>query len=121
LTPQGPPKPPVEGLPEGVDLVRIGLPKENEYYILNSTEGPCVYQGQHANMAGAVVVKASEGYTFRANIRTGGYDVVKLLPKPLEITATMTFSVNNSYDQDTVKAFLEKAKHVPGFTGMMES
>jgi hypothetical protein len=115
MTPQGPPKPPVEGLPEGVDLVRIGLPKDAEFYILSDHNGPCVYQGQHANMAGAVVVKASEGYTFRANIRTGGYDVVKLLPKPLEIAATLKFTVNNSYDEATVRAYLDKAKQVPGF------
>ena len=114
------PQPPIKGLPDGVVLVRIGVATDDDYEITNHVDPvsreatAIIYKGPRAGAASGVIVAPAEGYVFRPNIKTMGYDPVKVFPAKT-IKATVEFSVSNSYDEQTVVLALEKLKQVPGF------
>lgn len=126
---------PVEGLPEGVAFVRIGTPGEDDYYMVNEPDGQGghemrIVQGQRAaDFASptphltlppnaAVIVKAADGWKFRASIRSMSLWPVKVIKPPAEIVATAKFSVADEFDRDKVNKGLDNLKTLPGFVGI---
>jgi hypothetical protein len=126
---------PVEGLPIGVDYVRIGTPTENEYYITNEPDGKGghemrIVQGPSAAAFAsptphltlppnaAVIVKPTVGWKFRASIKTFSFWPVKEINPPVRIAKAVTFEVDNAYDQDSVNLALDNLKKIPGFVEM---
>jgi hypothetical protein len=127
-----PEKPSVEGLPPGVDFVKFGTPQEDDYYIVNETDGkggylmrivhgpralPFASQTPHLTTAGSVmvIVKPADGWKFRQDIRTLSFVPVKLLNPPQEIAAQVKFEVDNEADQAAAQKALAELKLVPGF------
>jgi hypothetical protein len=109
-------KPPVEGLPTGVEFVRIGYPKKDEYYITNEPDG----KGGHvakiskapepvpgAGQSTEVIIQPADGYGFRVDIRTMALVATKVWP-PKQLSAK--FTVDNQADQDAITAKLNQIK-----------
>jgi len=116
---------PIKGLPEGVELVQIGVAKADDFELINEVDPKTgvsvtrIYQGMRPGAASGVIVKAADGWSFRCDPKTMSFFPVKNFPA-LSITATASFSVTNSFDQDAVKSALEKLKQVPGFQDLKE-
>ena len=126
----------VKGLPQGVKFVKIGTPDENDFYIVNEPDGKgghvtTIVQGPRAatfesptpHLTPAtptitVIVKASDGWKFKADIRTLGWVPVKVIAPPKQITATAQFTVSDEADLAKVNDGLDKLKTLPGFTGL---
>ena len=106
-------QPPVKGLPEGVDLVRIGIAADEDYEIV----GGKIFKGPRAGAASGVIVQPAQGYMFHADIRDLSYFPVKIIP-PETVKATVTFTYSNSYDQEGVEKALKFLESIPGFVGI---
>jgi hypothetical protein len=106
------------GLPAGAKFVRIGLAGENDYEFV----GGQILKGERPGAASGVIVEPEPGFTFleRPDIRTLQHVWIpaKLFDKPVEIKVTMTYSVNNSFDQDNIEMLLENIQNVPGFVSI---
>lgn len=108
-------KPPVAGLPEGVELVKIGVATKDDYEIV----GGRILKGPRPLAASGVIVKPAEGYIFvekKFDIKTyeTQYAAVKQID-PATVKETLTFTVDNQGDLDAVNAGLAHLKTLPGF------
>ena len=116
---------PVTGLPEGLEFVRLGIPGDEEFEIINTSieDGnavPVITQGKRPLSAVCVIVKPAEGYKFRYDIKTLNYLVVKMIPAKT-IIATITFKVDNDYDDASLQAMMGHVKSLPGFVSIETS
>lgn len=103
----------IKGLPEGVEVVRIGLAGEDDYELV----GDKISKGRRMGAASGVIVKPLEGYSFRFNILDLNYIAVKTFA-PLNIKATASFTVTDSYDKQTVDSYLKRISDIPGFVDL---
>ena len=124
---------PVEGLPPGVDFVRIGVPKDDtEFYIVNEPDGKGghamrIVQGARAasfpsptpHLTAApnvlVIVRPSEGWKFKPSIIDLGYRPVRKIDPPAQVAASVIFSVDDEEDKAAVSKALDGLKKLPGF------
>ncbi len=119
---------PIEGLPEGIEVVRIGNPRPGDIEILRHEE-EFYYQTAldrgHTSTA-QVIVKAIEGYELRPkrqfDIRTyesveiqGAFTLVKILDEPQEIVATLKFRCETQQDADAIEERLADVRRLPGY------
>lgn len=112
---------PIKGLPDGVELVKIGVATADDYELINEVDPKTgqgiarIYHGVRPGASSGIIVKPAEGWSFRADIRTMSFVPVKMFAQPLTISATAKFAVDSDYDEQTVKQALEKLKALPGF------
>jgi hypothetical protein len=115
--PPAPPPPTIKGLPEGVELVHIGLAQKGDFELINELNDSVsrIYPGPRAGASSGIVVKPAEGYAFVADVKNMCYRVAKKLPEPLTITARLRFVVENQMDADAINERLEQLKNLPGY------
>ncbi len=106
----------IAGLPQGVELVRIGQAGDSDYELI----GKLIYKGTRALAASGIIVKPAEGYTFRYMIKDLAYAPVKMLPKT-EIVATIKFSIEDSFDLQAIDDTLAAMKSMSGFVSAERS
>jgi hypothetical protein len=106
----------IPGLPEGIDVVRIGIAKVEEFEIINQIDGSVrIVKGRREGTNTQVIVKPADGFAFAFDIRTLSYNIVKLLTQPREITATLKFSVMTEEDTKLVEDALDRLRQLPGY------
>lgn len=115
-----------EGLPDGVEAYKVGIPSENEFELA----GLSIYKGGRVpGTAAGVIVRPSKGYTFQplqvADIRTltikDGPERMYMVVKQQETTpckVTINFSITNSFDQAMLDAALAAISRIPGFVDL---
>lgn len=120
------PAPPVAGLPEGVELVRIGLAGDEDFELVGGT----IFRGKRAGAASGVIVRPAKGYTFQPLQTWGGitqlwipgppnaFMVAKQLEVPEMITATLKIAVTDASEKKIVEDALEALKSLPGFMSL---
>ncbi len=112
-----------------MELVKIGVAGEEDFELV----GSLLLKGARPGAASGVIVKPAEGYSFQPAMRAditslelrpgmaGTYMAVKQNPAPIEITATIKFSVANTFDQKVVEDTLAALKGLPGFISLDRS
>ena len=72
----------IPGLPEGVRIVRIGLPRDGEYElavkVIGGQEVPYIYQNRPGSRQPGTIVEPIEGYEMKADGRTGTFKAQKI-------------------------------------------
>jgi hypothetical protein len=125
---------PNKGLPEGLQFVGFGAAGVDDYELTRfpaDAQPPpgsfpwdsgyaLVTKGPRALASSGFRVDAAEGYILKCDIRNMTYFPVKKLPAPVTITATVVFTVDNGFDQDSVQAVLARLKQTPGFQSIKE-
>lgn len=101
----------IEGLPEGVELVRVGIPRADEFELY----GTSISKGPRGDSVSQLVVRPAQGWEFKYDIRAYGYVPTLMLTKPLVMTATVTFRVNNRSDWNEVNDGLNALAKLPGY------
>jgi hypothetical protein len=114
------PTPPVLGLPEGVQLLRIGAAEADDYELVSTGGVIQIFKGPRVGAASGVIVVPAEGYSFRFDIKTYSYYVVKNLP-PTEIHVELVFNVTTDVDSKNIDLLIDRAKMLPGFQSMSKS
>jgi hypothetical protein len=108
----------IDGLPEGVEAIRFGVPKPEEYVIENDPVGPEPLQitkgPRLAGTVSSVIVAPADGYEFVYRLRTLDFAPVKKM-EPLTITASAKFVVTNEVDKGIVEDRIEDLKKLPGY------
>lgn len=119
-------KPAVEGLPEGVELLRFGVAGDDDFELM----GSLILKGARPGAASGVLVRPAEGFTFQPSqifdIREfkmvdgpkGTFMPVKQMEAPLMITATVKLALTNSFEQKIVDDALAALKGLPGFLSL---
>ena len=120
-----PQQPPVAGMPEGTELVRIGVAGDDDFELV----GPLILKGKRAGAASGVIVRPAKDYTFQPakffDMKTfqlvdGPKDsympVMQEVSK--EITVTLKVSITNSFDEKVLSDTLAALKGLPGFVSL---
>jgi len=101
----------LEGLPEGVECVRIGIAGPEEFELF----GPQILKGGRNNSITHVVVRPESGWEF---VLHGGFSFVavrRFIP-PVQINLKpFRFVVNNSLEQQMVTDALAALAKLPGY------
>ena len=103
----------IPGLPEGVELVRVGEPAVGEYVWDRGIYGP-IGSGD-ASGDRCLIVRPAAGYRFEYDITMDRNDAVKLLAAPKRLQAN--FSVASAAELAQVRKTLPK---LPGFVVISE-
>ena len=112
---------PLKGLPEGVDFVRFGTAEEEDYELINETDGPKIYKGKRPGAASGLIVSPSLGWRFQRDIRNlNQFFPVQLIPQTT-VKALVTFTFSTSWEQDAVEKALKMLETIPGFVGIDRS
>jgi hypothetical protein len=101
----------LQGTPEGVEIVRIGISSAQEFELV----GGLIYKGGRNNSISHVVVRPLPGWSFELDEDLGGLVPVRPFPNPVDIVVTCRYRVNNSREKDTVYSGLDAMKRMPGF------
>lgn len=101
----------IEGLPEGVECVRIGRAGSDEFELI----GNHIERGPRADSIAQVIVIPSPGYKFNCDPATLFYYSVKVLDPPVKTTVTAVYQFDNEKDQEITADWLKKLAHLPGF------
>lgn len=109
----------IPGLPEGVVCTKIGIADPDEYELTRFANGQFEI-GKGARMASTsqIIVDPAEGYEMLYDIRSLTFRPVKKLVRPLDVVATVKFTVTNQVQMDLVQARLAALKELPGFVEM---
>lgn len=119
-------QPAVAGMPEGIDLVRIGVAGDEDFELV----GTFIYKGTRPGAASGVIVRPAKGFTFQPlqsfDIKAfklvdgppNTFMVVKQMEIPTMITATVKVAVANSFEQKIVENTLDALKGLPGFLSL---
>lgn len=118
----------IEGLPEGVELVRFGICGPDDFEITHERVGgsdPVITKGPRAGAQAQVIVKPADGYRFALMPSTFDirafkelpehWEVFKVLAQPREIAASFRFKVETEQDTQIVEKALESLRKLPGF------
>jgi hypothetical protein len=118
MTPQDPNK----GLPEGLEFAGFGTAGPDDYELQRNPDGSTsVTKGPRALASSGFLVTLAEGYIWRFDIKGMTYSAIKKIEPPITIAATVTFTVDNAYDHDSVVSVLDRLKQVPGFVSLKET
>lgn len=104
---------PIKGLPEGVELVRLGTAGDEDYELV----GEQIFKGPRAGAASGVIVQPAQGYIFRVDIRSLSFVPVKMIPITKR-TFTVEFAVDNELDLRLILDRVDKLKDIPGFVDL---
>jgi hypothetical protein len=123
----------IDGIPEGVECVRIGQAKTGEFEAASINGKVQIFRAVRQDSLAQIIVVPADGYDFIPAAETPNnrrsvdattslrspaeFDVVKKFPAPVTIGATLHFQVLNSRDVQTIDGALEKLKELPGFVG----
>lgn len=99
---------PLEGIPEGIEVVRWGASKPGEWYL----HGRGLYYGEFVE---ALVVRPAAGYEFRFDPVNNRNQVIRQLPAPQNVRAEFQFLT--ATDSASTLARLET---LPGFVRAWE-
>lgn len=108
----------IEGLPEGVELVRIGVCGPEEFEVTNDPTNenpPIISKGPRQGSNTQVIVRPAPGFKFSFDIRGYHFQIEKLLAQPREIAASFRFKVETEQDTQIVEKALESLRKLPGF------
>lgn len=109
----------IPGLPEGVEVIRIGIAGPEDFEIVGTAE-PGVHlitKGARAGSMSQIIVRPAPGYQFLWNLRSLSFDAVKTFEAPAIMERTVKFSVTNQRDLDAVNDALDRIKALPGYIG----
>lgn len=122
---------PIDGLPEGIDYVRIGNVGDSDYQIVLGQGGHRLTKGPSLDSPLGVIVRPEKGYVFRPARKfdignyvfvdgpAGTFDAIKEI-EPVEVKATITCRVDNEFDLDIIQNIFEALKKLPGFQGLVK-
>lgn len=109
----------IPGLPEGVVCTKIGIADPDEYELTRSPMGDAdITKGPRAGSGAQIIVEPADGYEMLYDIRSLTFRPVKKLVRPLDVVATVKFTVTNQVQMDLVQARLTALKELPGFVEM---
>lgn len=118
----------IPGLPEGIEVTRIGIADANEYEVTNdptNPDPPLITKGARPGSASQIVIRPAEGYAFKQKrifdirqfewIDQPFYDVVRVLKTPAEISGLFKFSVDTEEDRQMILKVFERLQATPGY------
>ena len=83
----------IDGVPEGIEVVRWGRPVEGDYVLYDSHgmgDDPAIFKGS-ANHGGGLIVRPAHGYEFVFDKSHGVFRVTReFSPKKISFTVTVT-------------------------------
>jgi hypothetical protein len=97
----------IEGLPEGVEVIRFGLPGPEDFTIIKNHDGDIYYQKGSSPPTSCVAVRAINGFEFVYDPPNSCYRLDKSLDKPEAITKTFTVTVQTQRQKDEAYRFFE--------------
>lgn len=107
----------IQGQPEGVEIIRIGIAKPDEFELIDGH----IEAGTREGSTSQVIVRPAPGWAFKFSIAAYALIPVKMLPAPIEVTYTVKFKVDCEQDAAGVDKFMEKLKECPNLWSLVKS
>jgi hypothetical protein len=103
----------IEGLPEGVECVRIGHARPDEFELF----GKDILQGGRPDSIAHVIVRPAPGWSFVLNADGLAYVPAKVYDEPKVINVSRQFVVANSREEDALNKAIASMEKWPGYHG----
>lgn len=100
----------IEGLPDGVECVRIGRAMADEFELY----GKRIIQGGRSDSISHVIVRPAQGWSFLFDEESDCWYSAKVIDPPLEIVIAERFLVTNSRDQKFLETAAAAMRSWPG-------
>lgn len=108
----------LEGLPQGVEAVRVGRAKPGEFVAWGGFDGSEleIFESDGVETREAqVIVRPAEGYAFRPDPRTCQCAIIELYKTPVVFQCAVRFDAASHYDLSRINDALAALKDLPGY------
>lgn len=107
----------IPGLPQGVELVRIGVAEAEDFELTSDAGAHAITKGPRAGSMAQVIVRPVAGWTFVPFFDARMYRQVfvpsQALAAPEE--TVLKFVATSTFEKEKIAQAVEAAKTVPGF------
>ena len=97
-------KPTLQGVPEGLEIVRWGVPNKGEHYI--SQNGLEYCSSDDHDEGYCLIVRAVEGYSIQFHVALQRLVPEECLPRPSKLVAT--FDIRTRLQQERITKYLNQ-------------